>query len=84
MSRSERRVLQEIQRIGKGTGIGDIRLSDLTGVTVARARELVDSHPYVDICEDGVVRQNAAGRAHQEELCRAIAKRNEDRRASMF
>jgi hypothetical protein len=84
LPKRERRVLQEIQRIGKGAGVGEIRLADFAGVTAARAREIVDAYPYVDLCEDGVVRQNDSGRAHQQEVLRAIAARNAERRASMF
>lgn len=84
LPKRERRVLQEIQRIGKGAGVGDTRLSDFKDVTAARARELIDSYPYVDICDDGIIRQNEAGRVHQDALFRAVALRNEERRASMF
>lgn len=74
-------MIQELQRVGKG--VGDLRLADLD-VTGERARELVAAYPYVDLCDDGVVRQNAAGKARQEAIYRNIQLRNEERRPSMF
>lgn len=83
LPKRERRALQELQRVGKGAGVGDLRLADLD-VTAERARELVAESPYVELCDDGVVRQNAAGKARQESIYRNIQSRNEERRPSMF
>lgn len=81
LPKRDRRALQELQRIAKG--LGEVRLADLH-VTAERARELIDSSPYVDLCDDGVVRQNDAGKARQESIYREIQSRQEERRASMF
>lgn len=57
----DRRVLQELQRVGKG--MCEIKVSDLAGVTAARARELITLSSCVQLGADGIVRQSDAGRA---------------------
>jgi hypothetical protein len=65
LPKRDRRVLQELQRVGKGKG--DIHISDLGSVTAARARDLIALCPDVELGADGVVRRSDAGRERQVE-----------------